>query len=192
MCSALLIKWSVEASFHSTRQSWLRAAVFIAQKKRSDSPIKLLPVETGVLFSCEPPCLLAWRAQPTLSPGPYCLCVCQLCCICDVFITVHLSVYHQETLAVSGWHISILPRLWLFLISPFVSHFPGYHDDGKATTQPLLKKGRRSTLLSFLKIFFSFSALPPPPTCPSVIISCFLLNHVFLSLCSFFLSPRFL
>lgn len=47
---------------------------------------------------------------------------------------------------------SISPQLWFFF-SPFVLNFPDDDDDGKATTQPLLKKGRRSTLLGCLKMF---------------------------------------
>lgn len=39
----------------------------------------------------------------------------------------------------------VTPLLNIF--SPFVSHFPDDDDDGKATTQPLLKKGRKSTFL---------------------------------------------
>lgn len=59
--------------------------------------------------------------------------------------------------AASRWLVNEQVTPLLIILSPFFSHFPDDDDDGKATTQPLLKKGRKSTFLVALWSFFLLS-----------------------------------
>ena len=77
-----------------------------------------------------------------------CVCVCVFVCVCDsLFFSCRTCVVTWSHTESTFWLNCIF-----FFLSPFVSRFPDDDDDGKATTQPLLKKGRRSTLLGCIKI----------------------------------------
>lgn len=102
-------------------------------------------------------------------------------CVCNEFFVIHIKwivhFLHDFMLILDkAWllvEVNISPPLWSFF-SPFPLHFSDDDDDGKATTQPLLKKGRRFT---FLVAFWTFS--------------CFLYVFLLTFLCFYVLSFTF-